>query len=140
MEQYHRDAERNLDDRRIRLTIELALLGGRHDQQIALAHRAMNAPTLRAEVNALPHRRMTAIHLAQLEQNGIEEVVDDALTAPLPPESARRLSNDDTCRAHRHERRGAAALRDAKVSRRGQLPFALANESGREVLSQLASK
>ena len=91
-------------------------------------------------MNALSHRRALAVHLAQLEQNGIKQVVGDALRTSLSPEAARRLADQHVCRLHRHHRLGASALGDSKGWRRGQRPFALADQGRREVLCQLTGE
>src|SRR5258707_2735708 len=64
-------------------------------------------------MQSLPQRRPPPIHLAQLEKNRIEEVVDDPLTTPHAMKTARGLPDEDRCLAHllarprplRHQRR-----------------------------------
>src|SRR5712691_10182397 len=87
-------AEWHLDDRRARLRIELALLSEGHHQQVAVAKRAADAPLLGLQMDTLPHGRLAPVHLSQLEDDGIKEVVDDALAAAHAAESARRLADE----------------------------------------------
>jgi hypothetical protein len=84
---------------------------------------------------------MAAIHFAQLEEHGIEEVIDDALSSPLAPESTSRLPDENAGNAERSECFGAAARHNVKGRRRRwKLPFLFANQRRRKVFGQLVGK
>ena len=78
-----------------RSLVQLALLSEGDHQQIAVGQRAPDAPLLRLQVDALSERRLAAVHLAQLEQDRIEQVIDHPLVAAAAVKSTRRLSDQD---------------------------------------------
>src|SRR5205085_4936876 len=81
-------AEGDLDHRRASASVELALLFERDHQQVAAGERAADAPLFGLQMDALAHRRPAAVHLAQLEHHGVEEIVDHALAAAHAAKSA----------------------------------------------------
>jgi hypothetical protein len=83
---------------------------------------------------------MTSVHLVQLEKHGIKEVVNDPLSAALPPETARRLSDQHIGLAYSRDCLGATARSNAETCRSRKLPFALADQRDREVFRQLAGQ
>ena len=121
------DSERHLDDRRARLLVQLPLLGEGHHQQVTVEHGALDPPPFRLQVDALAHGRLAAVHLAQLEQDGIEEVIDDALAAAQAGEAARGLADQDVGVVQR----GVVVARAVLAAR---------HQRGREVLGQLAGE
>src|SRR5438270_2619602 len=60
-----------------------------------MGERELQPRPLRREMDPLPHRRSGAVQLPQLEHGRIEHVVDDLLSPPPLPKSARRLADED---------------------------------------------
>ena len=73
----------------------------------------------------------------QLEKNGVEEVVDDALPAVQAEETTRRLADQDVGGAQRVGGVARAALQHGEGRLARQLALAARHQRRREVLGQL---
>src|SRR5260370_34851620 len=91
-----------------------------NDEQVPQRQRALQAHLFGDEMQSLAQRRPSSVHLAQLEKDRVEEVIDDELTAPHPMKTTRGLPDENRSLAHLRPR-----------------PCALRHQPGRNMFSEL---